>query len=262
MLLDEFTALGRIPIIAESISYLPGYNVRVLLVIQAPSQLREVYGQNNAETMMKSLAARIVFAPKDIPDAREISDELGNVTVKSRSRSKPSFWAGKQQRTPTVNESDQRRALMLPQELKALGGHRAIIFYEGLDPILCQKVRYYRERVFRARLHPPPAPSPNPVDPKAAAVTVPAEDPYLSGGTVAPDEPESAINEAKSGRTAEPSDLARIDELTLEDFVMPEASSAALAGLADRTSPAPISDTELRDRAAAFIASLEKGFGG
>ena len=35
MLLDEFTALGRIPIIAESVSYLPGYNVRVLLVIQS-----------------------------------------------------------------------------------------------------------------------------------------------------------------------------------------------------------------------------------
>ena len=40
MLLDEFTALGRIPIIAESVSYLPGYNVRVLLVIQTPAQLR------------------------------------------------------------------------------------------------------------------------------------------------------------------------------------------------------------------------------
>ena len=44
MLLDEFAALGRIPIIAEAISYLPGYNVRVVMVVQTPSQLREVYG--------------------------------------------------------------------------------------------------------------------------------------------------------------------------------------------------------------------------
>ncbi len=82
MLLDEFTALGRIPIIAEAISYLPGYNVRVVLVIQTPAQLREVYGIHNAETMLKSLAARIVFAPKDFSDAREISDELGFTTVR------------------------------------------------------------------------------------------------------------------------------------------------------------------------------------
>ncbi|EQD46955.1 TRAG family protein, partial [mine drainage metagenome] len=72
MMLDEFAALGRIPIIAESVSYLPGYNVRVVLVIHTPAQLREVYGVNGAETMLKSLAARIVFAPKDYPDAREI----------------------------------------------------------------------------------------------------------------------------------------------------------------------------------------------
>ena len=91
MLLDEFTALGRIPIIAEAISYLPGYNVRVVLVIQTPAQLREVYGANAAETMLKSLAARIVFAPKDYADAREISDELGFTTVKVRSLSRPRF---------------------------------------------------------------------------------------------------------------------------------------------------------------------------
>src|SRR5882762_10069561 len=90
MLLDEFTALGRIPIIAEAISYLPGYNVRVVLVIQTPAQLREVYGIHNAEVMLKSLAARIVFAPKDFADAREISDELGFTTVKAQTLSKPS----------------------------------------------------------------------------------------------------------------------------------------------------------------------------
>ena len=44
MLLDEFAALGRIPIIAEGISYLPGYNVRCVLVIHTPAQLREIYG--------------------------------------------------------------------------------------------------------------------------------------------------------------------------------------------------------------------------
>ena len=40
MLLDECAALGRIPILAESLSYLPGYNVRVALVIHTAAQLR------------------------------------------------------------------------------------------------------------------------------------------------------------------------------------------------------------------------------
>jgi type IV secretion system protein VirD4 len=153
MMLDEFPALGRIPIIAESIAYLPGYDVRLFLVIQAPSQLREVYGPNSAETMVKTLAARIVYAPKDYADAKEISDELGATTVKAKSHSRPQFGGGK---TPTVNVSEQRRALLLPQEVKELGRSREILFYEGLRPILCDKNRYYEHALFRRRLLPPP----------------------------------------------------------------------------------------------------------
>ena len=75
--MDELAAAGRIPILAQGVAYLPGYNVRLMLVVQAFSQLREIYGQQNAETMMKSLAARIVYAPKDVAEATEISQELG-----------------------------------------------------------------------------------------------------------------------------------------------------------------------------------------
>lgn len=150
--------LSRIPIIAESISYLPGYNVRVLLVIQTSAQLREIYGLHIAETMLKSLAARIVFAPKDYADAREISDELGFTTAKVKTTSKP-MWdlsSGGGRRHRHVNESEQRRALLLPQELKELGSEQAIVFYEGLRPIHCRKIRYFRDRRFRVRLLPPP----------------------------------------------------------------------------------------------------------
>ena len=158
MLLDEFTALGRIPIIAESISYLPGYNVRVVLVIQTPAQLREVYGVHNADTMLKSLAARIVFTPKDHADATDISNELGNQTVRVESVSKPRWTVGQGfgQRGPQVSTSEQRRPLLLPQEVKELPPDQAIIFYEGLRPIRCRKIRYYADRIFKKRLRPPP----------------------------------------------------------------------------------------------------------
>ena len=149
MLLDEFTALGRIPIVSEAISYLPGYNVRVLLVIQTPSQLREVYGPHAAETMVKTLAARVVYAPKDVSDAKEISEEIGSTTVKAKTLSRRAFGGGK---GSTVSISDQRRALLLPQEVKEIGTGRAIIFYEGLRPIVGDKIRYYEDERFKVRL--------------------------------------------------------------------------------------------------------------
>lgn len=222
MLLDEFTALGRIPIIAESISYLPGYNVRVLVVIQVPAQMREVYGANGAEIMLKSLAARIVFTPKDFGDAREISDELGYTTVQVKTHSRPLFdWSDpKGRKSRSVSVSDQRRALMLPQEVKELGNYEAIIFFEGLRPIRCTKIRYFTDKRFKVRLFPPPA-SPKPTVPES---TVPVA-PHGRGEN----DDETAGQAQRSAMEAEPTsveraatlqDIERIDALQLEDFAI------------------------------------------
>jgi len=200
MLLDEFTALGRIPIISEAIAYLPGYNVRVLLVIQTPAQLREVYGMHNAETMLKSLAARIVFAPKDVGDAREISDELGFTTVKVRSTSKPVFEPfGEKSRGRSQTTSLQRRALLLPQEVKELPASASIVFYEGLRPIRATRIRYFEERAFRRRLRPAPERAESALARHAAEVRSRA--------------PMHAAAPSETTRPAVPSDVERLDSL-------------------------------------------------
>jgi type IV secretion system protein VirD4 len=254
MLLDEFTALGRIPIIAESISYLPGYNVRVLLVIQAPAQLREVYGVNAAETMLKSLAARIVFAPKDIGDAREISDELGNTTIKVRTLSKPTidFSDAKGRRHRSVSISEQRRALLLPQEVKALGNDHAIIFYEGLRPIRCKKIRYFQDKRFAQRLLPPLvverrevvapiAPGPRA---DAAAIT-----PSVQAGEGTG--PSEASSPADVIREATVEDIDRIDSLTLEDF-------AADFSAVKIPTEGPVSEQAMHEAVEGFLATLRE----
>jgi len=153
LMLDEFTALGRIPIIETSCGFLPGYNVRILLVIQTPAQLRSVYGRDGADTIMKTLAGRILFAPKDFTDAQEISNELGSTTVKGKSRSRPLWGTGKGHST---TESEQRRMLLLPQEVKQIGDHKEIIIYEGIRPILADKIVYYQDKRFKKRLLSPP----------------------------------------------------------------------------------------------------------
>jgi type IV secretion system protein VirD4 len=146
--------VGRIPILLTSIAFVPGYNVRTLMIIQTPSQLDEVYGQNGKKIMLKTLGARIVFAPNDMEDARSISEELGYTTVKSRSRSVPGI--GGKNRSPSTNISDQKRALMLPQEIKEMPVDRELVFVENLLPIKCHKIKYYEDEIFKSRLLPPP----------------------------------------------------------------------------------------------------------
>jgi type IV secretion system protein VirD4 len=155
VVLDEFTAVGRIPIMLNSIAFVPGYNVRTLTVIQTPSQLDEVYGQNGRKIMLKTLAARIVFPPNDMDDARNISEELGYTTAKSRSRTMPGLTAG-DKRGPSTSVTDQRRALMLPQEIKEMPAEEQLLFVEHVLPVKCRKIQYYNDPVFKERLLPPP----------------------------------------------------------------------------------------------------------
>ncbi|CAG7857039.1 Protein VirD4 [biofilm metagenome] len=154
LMLDEFTSLGRIPIIETSCGYLPGYNVRIMLVIQTPSQLRAVYGRDGADTIIKTLAARVLYAPKDFIDAQDISNELGATTVKGKSRSRPMWGSGKGNST---TESEQRRMLLLPQEVKELGSDKEIVIYENIRPIMAEKIIYYKDRNFKKRIMSPPA---------------------------------------------------------------------------------------------------------
>ena len=245
MLLDEFTALGRIPIIAESVSYLPGYNVRVLLVIQTPAQLREVYGANGAETMLKSLAARIVFAPKDVGDAREISDELGNTTVKVKTHSRPliDLSESKGRRQRSVSVSDQRRALLLPQEVKALGNEQAIVFYEGLRPIRCRKIRYFEDPRFTHRL----LPAPEVPQQKAAEAQPPSGSP--PDPRTAPSEAIRAVETVERDATTD--DIERIESLTLEDF-------AADFSAVELPTEGRMSEDQMKDAVESFLETLRE----
>jgi type IV secretion system protein VirD4 len=255
MLLDEFAALGRIPIIAEGISYLPGYNVRCVLVIHTPAQLREIYGAHAAETMLKSLAARIVFAAKDHSDAREISDELGFTTVRVKTVSTPLFGFGnvKGQRGRSQNVSEQRRALLLPQEVKALGADEAILFYEGLPPIRARKLRYFEDRRFTARLLPPPAEA----SPGAARAAEPpaAPEPFADPPAM-PAATESPPREAATPpivREATVEDIDRLESLTLEDFDVDLKN----VKIPDKPAGERLSSDELNAAVDSFLESLK-----
>ncbi|MDG5824410.1 type IV secretory system conjugative DNA transfer family protein (plasmid) [Xylella fastidiosa subsp. pauca] len=56
------------------------------------------------------------------------------------------------QKSESQSISDQRRALLLPQEITSLGSKRALVVVEDCPPILAKRIRYFREHVFMDRL--------------------------------------------------------------------------------------------------------------
>lgn len=153
LLMDEFTALGRVEIIASAMAYMAGYNLRLLPVIQSMAQLDAVYGKDVARAIATNHALRIVFAPREQQDANEYSEMLGYTTLRRRSLTR-----GRRRRDVSRSESEERRALMLPQELKAMDPRQELVFCEGLaHAVRCSKIRYYADARYRARLLPPTA---------------------------------------------------------------------------------------------------------
>ena len=145
LLMDEFTAIGKVDIIASSIGYMAGYNLRLLPIIQSMAQLDATYGKDVSRTILTNHALQILFAPREQQDANDYSDMLGYTTVRRHNVTRG--------REVSRSESHERRALMLPQELKALGADRQVVLCEGMPhPVLCDKIRYYRDRHFTARL--------------------------------------------------------------------------------------------------------------
>ena len=154
---DEFPALGRVGIIASAAAFLAGYNIRLLTVVQAMSQLDAVYGEKEARSFATNHGLQILFAPREQRDADEYSAMLGHFTQRATSSGRSRSLGHHAHRSISHNESDQRRALLLPQEFKELGSERIVVIAENTKPILADKIRYHADPVFRERLRPAPA---------------------------------------------------------------------------------------------------------
>ena len=153
---DEFTAMGRVGVISTAAAFLSGYNLRLLTVVQAMSQLDAVYGDKEARTFATNHGLQILYAPREQRDADEYSAMLGHFTERAVSHGRSRSFGHHGSHGTSRNDSDQRRALLLPQEFKELGAERLVVICENCKPLLAEKIRYHRDRTFMERLRPPP----------------------------------------------------------------------------------------------------------
>ncbi len=244
VVLDEFARLGHAGVIAHGFSFVAGYGIRLLAVLQSPAQLRAEYGPDLADEIMANCGVEIVFAPKEIRVAQDLSERLGYWTYPGRSNSRPTALSTGRR---SMTESDQRRALLLPQELIALPDDQLIVLRAGLPPVRGRKLVYYRTRDLRGRVSPPPAIPGRPAPiagPGTAAAVSPA--PPMPSGTVEANDMEPASGNLIS---------LILDEADLDDAPPEPASEAQVRAWADayidraalETGLAPERETEPSD---------------
>ncbi len=201
-ILDEFAALGRMPIIEKSVQLMGGYGIRPLLIAHSIPQLRAVYGPDQTNNIIACCGARVVYAPNDNDYATDISRELGTFTVENKSQSRSVM----SMRAANVSTSKASRALLNPVEVKMMGVNNEIVFVEHCPPIYCRKIWYWLRPVFLHRAN-RALPEIEPIDitmPPAPAPLVDTEAP--------------ASGKAKSPRDIVPQDVSKLSKLKLTDY--------------------------------------------
>ncbi len=110
----------------------------------------------------------------------------------------------------STNESDQHRALMMPQELIQMASHRLLVLRAGMPPVRGDKIVYWREKRFAGRVSPPPNVAPFP-----------------GAGSTTPYAPNSIVSMASGPSALRPRDP---DDLTLE-LIIPALEAGGLEPL-------------------------------
>lgn len=200
--MDEFAQLGRLDSIFEGVTFFRSFGLRLLAILQSPSQLRTNYSIEGAKTFEQSFDCSVFYtpSPRDIETAELVSKLLGNNTVKGKSESKRKGWETKFDSTST---SDQKRALLLPQEVLRMSGKKEIVLISGLAPIFATKVRAWEEPMLLTRTGTAPVPPKVQVaSPGAKPVDV------------------SSLPVVESLRSFESADVGQLQDLALEDIAI------------------------------------------
>lgn len=177
--LDEFASLGKCTVLANAFSYVAGYGLRMLPAFQSLEQIQGVYGDKVAADIERNCAVRLVLRPAGLAEAKKISDQLGSYTFRARSRSMGTWGGG----GGSTSDSDQRRPLMLPQEVELLPENDLIVFRRGMYATYGKKVRYYAEKKLAERTKiPAPEMPPIRVDPAIAANSLRVIEASAAGG--------------------------------------------------------------------------------
>ena len=82
LMLDEFIAMRRLPILQESLAFIAGYGIKAYLICQDIEQLKSSEGYGRDETITSNCHVQVAFPPNRL----ETAEHLSRMTGRRRSR--------------------------------------------------------------------------------------------------------------------------------------------------------------------------------
>lgn len=133
---DEFGNVGMISNMPTNVSTCRVREMGFIVCLQSLSQMKQIYGLDNSNSIMNNLKTKIVLeGVTDMDTLRYISNICGNTEVRTRSES----YSGDKK---TVSYSNKEVKIFDEGEIRTLESGKAIIVCSNKMPIV-DKVEYY-----------------------------------------------------------------------------------------------------------------------
>ena len=139
-ILEEMASLMRMSEIEDGISRLSGYGIDFVLVLQNLTQLQNIYGREQAQTIIGNCTYEYYLNIQDIDTAKHVSQTLGQQTVKIADTNRVD---------ENYMETFQRtgKPLKSPDELiNRYGAETGFLFQSGQLPAMINPLPYYEDQ--------------------------------------------------------------------------------------------------------------------
>lgn len=146
-LMDELPAIGRVDLFHKAISYIRGYGMKALIIIQDMKQLKAAYGENNS--FLGNMSTTIYYSTNDVDTAAYIEKRIGNTTVQTTSKS---YKGGGFLPTVNYSKSYAGRPLITAAEIHNMTEKTSIILKAGAKPIQGILAKWFEDKGFKDRI--------------------------------------------------------------------------------------------------------------
>lgn len=158
LLLDEFAALKRMPVVADALTSIRSFKARFLLVVQDLSLLDEYYDKLSS-SIISNCGIRIGYPSNDDKTNERLAKWTGDKTyiaeTISTAVSQPNglaLFGGSV--SVTTSKQESQRTLMTPHEVGTMG-KKILVFREGQNAILGAAYNYREDQNMDSRLNLP-----------------------------------------------------------------------------------------------------------
>lgn len=148
---DELANTGVWPNFEKTIATARSRKIAVSLILQSLPQLTQLYGEENAETIIGCCNTMLVLGCNDKYTAEYISDKSGIVTIRAKSvsdsRASTIGLRGAMQGY-SLSEGDGKRNLMNPDEVQHIGKEEILIMTNGQNLLKAKRFGFIHHPLF------------------------------------------------------------------------------------------------------------------